>query len=291
MKGELSDNVDALSGRLSEMLREQKEALDAYIADKKSVLEADAAELITRFGDERNDISNVMNSFSAERTEAENSTKAAVAEALKNIETARLALDGERSSFIEASKDAVSKSFADMLEGVNQRYERMKGDADTFVKAIADRINDTRETITLLTQGEQARIQDSVERLQELDRKIKSSEEQLQKLSETITATREELFSAQQDRGRLDSELEERNKELERLNDEMQKSKSARISEEAALVRLKLQISNLEKEKKQAEKAPQKEETPQKKPEEMIEEFPDDIFTGNVEEVNLDDDE
>ena len=69
----------------------------------------------------------------------------------------------------------------------------------------------------------------------------------------------------------------------------MQKSKSSRISEEAALVRLKLQISNLEKEKKQAEKA--KEPEPVKKPEEMIEEFPDDIFTGNVEEVNLDDDE
>ena len=130
-------------------------------------------------------------------------------------------------------------------------------------------------------------------RLQELDRKIKGSEEQLQMLSETITSTREELFSAQQDRGRLDSEIEERNKELDRLNDEMQKSKSARISEEAALVRLKLQISNLEKEKKQAQKAPEppKQEQPVKKPEEMIEEFPDDIFTGNVEEVNLDDDD
>ena len=129
------------------------------------------------------------------------------------------------------------------------------------------------------------------------------SEEQLQKLAETITATREELFSAQQDRGRLDSDIEERNKELERLNDEMQKSKSARLGEEAALVRLKLQISNLEKERKQAEmkkeekkvetEAPKDPEikTEEKKPEEMIEEFPDDIFTGNIEEVNLDDDD
>ena len=190
-----------------------------------------------------------------------------------------------------------------MLEGVNQRYDRIKSDADSFVKAIADRINDTRETITLLSQGEQERIQDSVARLQELDRKIKGSEEQLQKLAETITATREELFSAQQDRGRLDNDIEERNKELERLNDEMQKSKSARLGEEAALVRLKLQISNLEKERKQAEmkkeekkvetEAPKDPEikTEEKKPEEMIEEFPDDIFTGNVEEVNLDDDD
>ena len=186
-----------------------------------------------------------------------------------------------------------------MLEGVNQRYERIKSDSDAFIRAVADRINDTRETITLLTQGEQERIQDSVERLQELDRKIKASEEQLQELQEKITASREELFSAQQDVGRMDGEIEERNKELERLNDDMQKSKSARISEEAALVRLKLQIANLEKERRKAEpqakeeppveEAPKKEE--RRKPEDMIEEFPDDIFTGNVEEVDLGDDE
>ncbi len=294
IKSELSDNIDALSGRMNEMIKEQEAALDAFVADKKKSLEAESADMFARFSNEKSSIASAMETFNAERMGAEENTRDAIAEALRNVENARLALDGERSSFIEASRDAVSKSFADMLEGVNQRYDRMKTDADAFVKAIADRINDTRETITLLTQGEQTRIQDSVERLQELERKIRGSEEQLQKLSETITATREELFSVQQDRGRLDSELEERNKELERLNDEMQKSKSARISEEAALVRLKLQISNLEKEKKQAEKGtekPKQEEVPAKKPEEMIEEFPEDIFTGNVEEVNLDDDD
>lgn len=293
IKSELSDNIDALSGRMDEMMKEQKASLETFVQEKKDVLKSDSAEVFARFNDEKSAISASMDSFNAERSNAEENTKATIAEALKNVENARLALDGERSSFVEASKDAVSKSFADMLEGVNQRYDRIKAEADAFVKAIADRINDTRETITLLTQGEQTRIQDSVERLQELDRKIKGSEEQLQMLSETITSTREELFSAQQDRGRLDSEIEERNKELDRLNDEMQKSKSARISEEAALVRLKLQISNLEKEKKQAQKAPEppKQEQPAKKPEEMIEEFPDDIFTGNVEEVNLDDDD
>ena len=293
IKSELSDNIDALSGRMDEMMKEQKASLETFVQEKKDALKSDSADVFARFNDEKSAISASMDSFNAERSNAEENTKATIAEALKNVENARLALDGERSSFVEASKDAVSKSFADMLEGVNQRYDRIKAEADAFVKAIADRINDTRETITLLTQGEQTRIQDSVERLQELDRKIKGSEEQLQMLSETITSTREELFSAQQDRGRLDSEIEERNKELDRLNDEMQKSKSARISEEAALVRLKLQISNLEKEKKQAQKAPEplKQEQPAKKPEEMIEEFPDDIFTGNVEEVNLDDDD
>ena len=92
-----------------------------------------------------------------------------------------------------------------------------------------------------------------------------------------------------------------------------------RISEEAALVRLRLQISNLEKQLKDAERKAEEatpddtsavtaEETPseikladeepippeepkKKKPEEMIEEFPDDIFTGEVEEVEFSDDD
>ncbi len=295
LKGDLSDNLDALSGRFEELVKEEKAALDTYMEEKRKALSDSADEMMVRMGGEKGSIESTIAAISSERSNAEENTKAIVAEALKNIENARLALDGERSSFIESSKDALSKSFSDMLDGVNQRYDRIRSDADDFVKAIVDRINDTRETITLLSQGEQDRIQDSVERLQELDRKIKGSEEQLQKLSETITATREELFSAQQDRGRLDSEIEERNKELERLNNEMQKSKSARIAEEAALVRLKLQISNLEKKQSELDKAKpaekEKEEAPQKKPEEMIEEFPDDIFTGNVEEVSLDDDD
>ena len=78
--------------------------------------------------------------------------------------------------------------------------------------------------------------------------------------------------------------------ELDRLKSDMEEQKALRINEEAALVRLKLQISNLKKENAKAEeKAPQAE--PRKKPEEMIDEFPDDIFTGSVEEVDLSDDE
>ena len=298
-KGDLSDNADALSGRIGALIKEQEADAEAFLEGKKAELENIAASIAERVEAEKHSLETSSESLRASCSEAEDNASKAVAEGNRNIEAARIALDGERSSFIEASRDAVSKSFAQMLEGVNQRYERIKSDSDAFIRAVADRINDTRETITLLTQGEQERIQDSVERLQELDRKIKASEEQLQELQEKITASREELFSAQQDVGRMDGEIEERNKELERLNDDMQKSKSARISEEAALVRLKLQIANLEKERRKAEpqakeeppveEAPKKEE--RRKPEDMIEEFPDDIFTGNVEEVDLGDDE
>lgn len=291
-KNALSDNADTLSGRISAMMEEERSKMESFLRTRKDELSSDTEALISRFGIEKEAAAAAADDARKKRDEALENTNSVIAEALRSVENARLALDGDRSSFIEASRDALTKSFSDMLEGVNQRYDRIKGEADAFVKAIADRVNDTRETITLLTQGEQERIQDSVERLQELERKIRASEEQLQKLGEAVTSTREELFSAQQERGRLDSEIEERNKTLERLNDDMQKSKSARISEEAAIVRLKLQVSSLEKELEKEKGAPKQPETPpQKKPEEMIAEFPDDIFTGNVEEVDLGDDD
>ena len=291
-KNSLSDSADTLSGRISAMMEEERSKMDSFIRTRKDELSSDTEALVSRFGIEKEAAAAAADDAQKKRDEALENTNSVIAEALRSVENAKLALDGDRSSFIESSRDALVKSFSDMLEGVNQRYDRIKGEADAFIRAIADRVNDTRETITLLTQGEQERIQDSVERLQELERKIRASEEQLQKLGETVTSTREELFAAQQERGRLDSEIEERSKTLERLNDDMQKSKSARISEEAAIVRLKLQVSSLEKELEKEKNAQKKPETPpQKKPEDMISEFPDDIFTGNVEEVDLGDDD
>ncbi len=291
-KNSLSDSADTLSGRISAMMEEERSKMDSFLRTRKDELSSDTEALVSRFSIEKEAAAAAADDAQKKRDEALENTNSVIAEALRSVENAKLALDGDRSSFIESSRDALVKSFSDMLEGVNQRYDRIKGEADAFIRAIADRVNDTRETITLLTQGEQERIQDSVERLQELERKIRASEEQLQKLGETVTSTREELFAAQQERGRLDSEIEERSKTLERLNDDMQKSKSARISEEAAIVRLKLQVSSLEKELEKEKNAQKKPETPpQKKPEEMISEFPDDIFTGNVEEVDLGDDD
>ena len=232
----------------------------------------------------------MLDGMKNDAAEAESNTRFVVEEALSRIAEAREGLDADRNAFVSSSHDAISKSFDELLASVDESFARIKGDGDAFIKDLADRVGETRETIAMLSEGEQSRIKVAVERLQELDGKIHMSEEQLSALSEQITSTREELFSAQQDRGRLDAEIEERNKELDRLKSDMEEQKALRINEEAALVRLKLQISNLKKEN-EAKKAEKKAEEPKKKPEDMIDEFPDDIFTGSVEEVDLSEDE
>ena len=278
-KTELSAFADNALSNFTASVKSKEEELDEILSSFQTKIQADGAGLTAMLDGMKNDAA-----------EAESNTKLVVEEALSRIAEAREGLDADRNAFVSSSHDAISKSFDELLASVDDSFARIKGDGDAFIKDLADRVGETRETIAMLSEGEQSRIKAAVERLQELDGKIHMSEEQLSALSEQITSTREELFSAQQDRGRLDAEIEERNKELDRLKSDMEEQKALRINEEAALVRLKLQISNLKKEN-EAKKAEKKAEEPKKKPEDMIDEFPDDIFTGSVEEVDLSEDE
>ncbi len=300
-KALLSDDAEALVTRVSGEIDQKKTELSSFadstlssfsssVKSCEEELDGRLTEFSARLSSEKESLSGMLDSVRKDAAEAGDNTRLVVEEALTRLSEAREGLDADRNAFISSSHDAIAKSFSELISSVDASFGKIREDGDAFIGNIAERVSETRETIAMLSEGEQSRIKAAVERLQELDDKIRMSEEQLSALSEQITSTREELFAAQQDRGRLDAELEERNKELERLKSDMEEQKALRINEEAALVRLKLQISNLKKENAKAEeKAPQAE--PRKKPEEMIDEFPDDIFTGSVEEVDLSDDE
>ena len=278
----LADSADEIASRIDSMIKEKEEAFSALseelsasfttaMGGKKESIEAALSELMRKMGEEEESLKGLVGT---------------IQEALQNAEGARAALDADRNVFISSSRDALQKGFDSMIGEIEERYQKIMDDGTSFMKTLADRVQDTRETIAMLSEGEQEKIADAVDRLKELEGKIKVSEDQLSALSEQITRTREELFTVQQDRGKLDSEIAEREKELEKLQNDMQSSKAQRINEEAALVRLKLQIASLQKESAEAKK-----DAPKKKPEEMIEEFPDDIFTGSVEDVDLSDDD
>ena len=293
----LADSADELTGRVDSMIKEKEEAFSALsqelsasfvaaMGEKKDAIEASLSSLMRKMEEEEASLKDLVEELKRAGLDAEENTKRTIQEALQNAEGARAALDADRNVFISASRDALQKGFDSMIGEVEERYQKMMDDGAAFIRNLADRVQDTRETIAMLSEGEQEKIADAVDRLKELEGKIKVSEDQLSALSEQITRTREELFTVQQDRGKLDGEIAEREKELEKLQGDMQSSKAQRINEEAALVRLKLQIASLQKESAEA-----KNDAPKKKPEEMIEEFPDDIFTGSVEDVDLSDDD
>ena len=291
----LSDGADELSERMNAMMQEKKESFESLsetlsasfssaVDEKKAAVDGALAELSRIVEEKEDELRSIVDELRRTGLDAEENTRKTVQEALENAENARSAMDADRNAFISASRDALQKGFDALIGDVEERYARIREDGDSFVRTLAERVQDTRETIAMLSEGEQGKIADAVDRLRELEGKIKVSEDQLSAIAEQVTHTREELFTAQQERGKLDGDIAERTKELDRLQSEMQEAKAQRINEEAALVRLKLQISALQKENAggDAEK---------KKPEEMIEEFPEDIFTGSVEDVDLSDDE
>lgn len=285
---EIMDSLDSAIKEKSESFSSMSSALsssfESVLDERKRSAEADLQSLMSRLQDEAASIRDAIDGLRRTGEDAEENTKRTIQEALQNAENARAALDSERNVFISSSCDALQRGFDSMIGEIDSRYQKMKEDGEAFIKNLADRVQETRETIALLSEGEREKISDSVDRLNELEGKIKLSEDQLTALSEQITRTREELFTVQQDRGKLDSDIAEKSKELDKLQSDMQSAKAQRINEEAALVRLKLQISNLQK----ANAA--KDNSAKKKPEDMIEEFPDDIFTGNIEDVDLSDD-
>ncbi len=285
---EIMDSLDSAIKEKSESFSSMSSALsssfESALDEKKRAAESDLQSLMSRLQDEAASIRDAIDGLRRTGEDAEENTKRTIQEALQNAENARSALDSERNVFISSSCDALQRGFDSMIGEIDSRYQKMKEDGEAFIKNLADRVQETRETIALLSEGEREKISDSVDRLNELEGKIKLSEDQLTALSEQITRTREELFTVQQDRGKLDSDIAEKSKELDKLQSDMQSAKAQRINEEAALVRLKLQISNLQK----ANAA--KDNSAKKKPEDMIEEFPDDIFTGNIEDVDLSDD-
>ncbi len=297
-KALLSDDADAIVSKVSGEIDGRKNELSAFadnalqsftssVKSKEEELDGILSSFAARIQANEAELASMLDGIRQGAGETESNVKLVIEEALSRIADAREGLDADRNSFVISSHDVIARSFDEILASLDDSFAKMKGDGESFIKNLSDRVSDTRETIAMLSEGEQSRIKTAVERLQELDGKIRMSEEQLAALSEQITSTREELFSVQQDRGRLDADIEERNKELERLKSDMEEQKALRINEEAALVRLKLQISNLKKETK----SPEKKEEAKKKPEDMIDEFPDDIFTGSVEEVDLSDDE
>ncbi len=363
IKAQLDGIMKSKSDEFATLSDSIAEAFTSAMSNRRDAMERSLLELADKLEAEKASIKDTVEELKRTGNEAEANTKGVLEEALLNAENARASLDADKNVFIASSRDAIARDFNAMLSELDERYSKMKDDGEIFLQNLDNRMQDTRVTIAQLSEGEGEKIANAIDRLKELDDKIKSSEEQLSHLFEEITKSREELFTVQQERIRLDNDISERAGELERIQSDMQSSKTQKINEEAALTRLRLQISSLrnESEKQESEDvgalaeeagiAPagsedeafaesnveesaliengesedaateaaeieavseiedaqegfeetnpsepeeikvSEMEVDDKTPEDMIEEFPEDIFTGSFEDVDLSEDE
>ena len=277
--------VDARSGEFRSSCGKLLEESETVLREKSDDVNALLKEVSEKIKEEERLLKELLDETKAEADRVTERTGAAAAEAVQNVTNARVVLDQSLSGFTVSANDLLAKSFESMDASLDKRWKKVSADLDSMTNLLNDSVSDTKETITQLSVGETERIRETVEKLSELEEKVRSSNEQLLNVTQEVTAARESLFDIKKEKSGVEKQLEDRNNELKELQASISAQKQEKIKAEAALLRLKTELKNLEKSRGKSEPAPAR----SKRFEDMIEEFPDEFLTGEVVEVDLSD--
>ena len=285
-----SEAMDARKAGLEELARNIGADFDAAVNARKAELDADLAGFISSMGDEKDRTLAMLSQAKGDAESAAEAVRAVAAESLETLDGARNGLDQARGEFIASSADMISRKYDELMSSADERYGRLRDDADELLRRISDSLLETRETISILSEGETEKITETVERLEGLGGKIKGAESQLAELQEKITATRKEIFDAQQERSRIGVEIDQQQKVLHDFEDKLDECRREMDEKKAEIVRLKVERDKLAgRAAKDDDASAQEEPEKESRYKDMIEEFPEDIFTGAVEDVDLSD--
>ena len=264
-KEKLDQKADEASARLAQAFDQAY----ASFTEKKLESEADA-------DTKAEDIERRINSKEAE-------IKDSVEEAMRQIDDRIHTLNKEKDAYTEKARSGYRAALVAELEEVNGRYEAIRNGIAEQISNLADRARDTRETVSLLSQGEDRKIGEAVAALKDLGDKIASSEALLSTIQEQVTQGKQELYEMQQNHGRMVGMISDAQKELDKAEEDIRNAKEEKIRQEAEAVKLKLENARQESLKPVEGK--------KSRAESIIQEFPEDIFIGDEEEIDLSDDE
>ena len=239
-------------------LNAKKASLDEYVEEKYQELDK---KIISREGDFKEGMSTLS----------------------KEIDDKILSLSKEKDAYSEKARIGYKAALAAELEEISGSFDRMKASVLEQIDSLAERSKDTRETVSMLASGEADKLNETVMRLKELNDKIALSEANLTAIQEQVTKEREELYKRQQEHGKLIGQINDVQKDLEKAQSELSEAKEKRMKEEAQVVKLRLEQ---DRSKDMGEK-----KVGRSRAETIIEQFPEDIFIGEEEEIDLGDDD
>lgn len=264
-KEKLDQKADEASARLSQAFDQAY----ASFTEKKLESQADADA-------KAEDIERRINSKETE-------IKDSVAESMRQIDDRIHTLNKEKDAYTERARSGYRAALVAELEEINGRYEAIRNGVAEQISSLADRASETRETVSLLSQGEDRKIGEAVAALKDLGDKIASSEALLSTIQEQVTQGKQELYEMQQNHGRMVGMINDAQKELDKAEEDIRSAKEEKIRQEAEAVKLKLENAKKESLKPVEGK--------KSRAESIIQEFPEDIFIGDEEEIDLSDDE
>ena len=201
----------------------------------------------------------------------------------KDIDDKILSLSKEKDAYAEKARAGYKAALQTELEEISNSFDKIKASVVEQIDSLAERAKDTRETVSMLTSGETDKLNETVARLKELGDKIALSEANLTAIQEQVTKEKEELYKSQREHGKLVGQINDAQKDLEKAQGELSEAKEKRMKEEAQVVKLRLEQDRSKEEDEKKEK--------KSRAETIIEQFPEDIFIGDEEEIDLSDDD
>lgn len=309
-KKDLEESTAALATRKDEVIKSAEEILSRFKGDLENTGEATANTLESRIRDREDELNSSFEQYSEKLQEKESavdklldeidtrktvalsSMDSAIENKKKDIDSAIAMLGNEKEIYVARSHEVLDNVFRDSLVKAQDQIASLKDLSNVAIQHIFDKIGEAKETYLLVTSSSEDKLSQLVKTLSELEDKLKNSRSIFNTLCEEITTKRQELYDINKESEDANDKLDKAYAELEKAKEDTQQAKEARINEEARVVRLKFQQSALRKEQKEDSRKSSDvdiesaDTSIHKKPEEMIQEFPDDI-----EYVDLSDDE
>ncbi len=283
-RGELEKSANDIFAKFKEDLESTGEftanTLESRIRDKEDELSASFEQYSEKLSEKEAQSDKLLDEIDTKKAVALSSLDQAIENKKKDIGAAIASLENEKELYAAKSKETLDKVFKDSLALAQEHIASMKNMSSEFVQHLVDKISEARETYAMVTNGAEDKLAQVVDNLSELEEKLRVSKSTFNSLGEAITTKRQELYNMNKTEHEALEELDKIYSDMQKAKDEAQMAKEARINEEARVVRLKFLQSSMKKEQESGTPADNElkaEKEQKKKPEEMIEEFPEDI--------------
>ena len=172
----LSDKADSVTESVARSVQEAADSMEREKAalaesstklldENKAAIAAELSSVDSSVADEKQKLENIIAEAEADAARAAESIRAVSSESLETIEGARRGLDDARDAFISSASEFFRSEYEKLLSSVKESYDGIRIDAEAMLEKVAGTLLETRETISILSEGETEKIADIVERL------------------------------------------------------------------------------------------------------------------------------
>lgn len=214
----------------------------------------------------------------------------AVAAKKEELKTTLDSMDSEREAYVVKCREALDKSFSEVVAESDVQIGKLKVVGDEMMRHLAERISDSKEAVILLNETSREKINESIDTLSTVEKRIADQKEKLASLGEEITSKKQQVWELNMKLTESQQQLETIQGDMTKAQDEATQAKATRVQEEANILRLKAQSTKIKAQKDEEEADRSSRKAKARKPQDMFEAFPEDIFIGEEESVKLEDD-